>query len=1094
MVGTGINSEQQRKHFHRLLQHAWQHSAFYRDYYGSDGITENDLNEVAVRDLPLLTKKILMENFDRAVTDPRLRKKELEEWADVNTDPAQNYRKDVVVIRTSGTSGFQGLVVYSEAIWRTANAMITKYIRPPPNYPSRSKLAWFVDSHRSWGADVSLAKRISPALFDTLILSLDENWSSTVAKLNTFQPHRLTGYSSVIARLADAALDGRLTISPQDIIVSGDLLTDGMRTKLQEAWKAAITVIYAASESPYIAIMGPEQTNLRVIDELNYLEVIGLDDRLVSIGERGRAVVTNLHNYLLPILRYELGDYVELCNQQVGCAASIQSIQGRENNALPVVLRNGRRGSIHPMVFPIYVSGVEKMQIISQRPDHVRIAYVAKETRDKAISTEFQKILRNFDADGTTFEIHKVAHIPNDPKTGKFALIKLEADAVSLSVDSPSNLSGTGAPYSLATVQRPKSALTLGREDIGESIVARFERAVQIYPNRPAVSTRSTLLAYKELNSVANCLARAIQNLLGEGEEPVALLLENGAPIITAILGVLKAGKLYMPLDPSHPKERLEATLEASQTRLILTNNRGRVKLGDYTGHGLHVLDLDETTANFSLENLAFPASGNTRACILYTSGSTGEPKGVVHSHRNVLHKTSTYTNDLHLCPEDRIALLSPCTFSLSVGFIFGALLNGACLYPVDVKAEGLAHLANWFAQEKITIYNSVPAIFRKFTDTLARGENLPHLRLIHLGGEALTEKDVELVRKYFSSECILLSLWGCSETGTIAQCLVDKTSRFNGDSMLAGSPGSGSEILVLDDEGNALGFNQVGEIAVKSEYLAMEYWRNPVLTRAAFLSDPKGGKQRIYRTGDLGLLRSDGLVEYHGRKDLQIKIRGQKVAVVEIEMALAKHAAIKAAIVTAQENSLGDQYLVAYVMPAQNTMPPTKELQVFLQQRLPEHMVPSIFVVLDSFPLTPNGKLDRKALQEPEKIRRLNISGVPPRTPIEKTLAKIWMEVLSVDRVGIHDDFFDLGGHSLTAMQVVSRAIKKFRLELPLQSLFVSPTVAAMAVLIREHQKKQLVEKLERTLAGVESLSDEESNRILAEETTLTIKRDREG
>jgi amino acid adenylation domain-containing protein len=599
------------------------------------------------------------------------------------------------------------------------------------------------------------------------------------------------------------------------------------------------------------------------------------------------------------------------------------------------------------------------------------------------------------------------------------------------------------APFQCGSPARPFK--DIDKPDMELSVAGCFERRVAIDGDRIALKVKDLALSYAGLNSLANRVARTILERRGEGEEPIALMMDSGAAIVSAILGVLKAGKLYVPLEPSHPQERIQSMLEDAQAGLILANTRYRTLAMEAAATDVQVINVDDLDAGVGSENPNLALSSDALASILYTSGSTGEPKGVVHSHRNILHKTTEYTSALRFGAEDRIALLSPCTFSLSVGFIFGALLNGACLYPVDIRAQGLAQLADWFCQEEITVYNSVPAVFRSFAGTLSRQQTLPKLRLIHLGGEPVTAKDVELYKKYFSPTCVLLHHLGSNETGTIAYSFIDKKTPIHGNTAPAGRSPDGSQILVLDEDGNDLGFNRIGEIAVQSGYLAVGYWRKPELTRAAFL--PAAGDERIYRTGDLGLLRPDGSLEHYGRKDFQVKIRGQRVEVVEIDMALSKHGAVKEAVTLACEDAHGDKCLVSYVVLESGRGVTSKELRTFLQQRLPDYMVPSSIVFLDAIPLNANGKLDRRALPAPALDKDDEAPRhVLPKDRVEHGLVEIWKNLLGVHTVGIHDNFFDIGGHSLLLIQLHAQLQAAFAVDIPMIELFRSPTISAQA------------------------------------------------
>jgi len=584
-------------------------------------------------------------------------------------------------------------------------------------------------------------------------------------------------------------------------------------------------------------------------------------------------------------------------------------------------------------------------------------------------------------------------------------------------------------------------------EEIEQSIPDRFDQIVRSYPSRIAVKSKGQVLTYAALNHGANWVARTILAERGERQEPVALLLEHGAPAVVAMLGVLKAGKFYVPLDPSHPDARTSYILEDTQAGLIVTNSRNLPLARRLARGTAHLINLDELDSSHSPEGPGLPISPDALAYIIYTSGATGQPKGVIQNHRNVLHKAMEYTNSVHVCADDRLALFYSPSTSGAVRDIFSALLNGAALFPFALKEEGLSDLAGWLIREEITIYNSVATVFRHFISTLTGEERFPKLRLVHVGSETIYKRDVELYQTHFSEGCIFVANLGSTEVSPIRQYFADKETRIAGSTVPAGYAVKDTEVLILDEDGREVGPNHIGEIAVRSRYLSQGYWRSPELTRAAFLPDPEGGDKRIYRTGDLGRMLSDGCLEHLGRKDFQVKIRGHRVEVAEIELALLDHLALKEAVVLAREGRPGDAQLVAYVVSAAQPAPTVSELRSFLSERLPDYMVPSTFVLLEALPLTPSGKVDRRVLPAPERARPgLAQAFVAPRTPAEKALAGFYAEALGLGRVGAHDNFFDLGGHSLLASQVMSRVHAAFQVELSVNSLFEAPTVAELA------------------------------------------------
>ena len=633
------------------------------------------------------------------------------------------------------------------------------------------------------------------------------------------------------------------------------------------------------------------------------------------------------------------------------------------------------------------------------------------------------------------------------------------------------------------------------KEEIEQSIPDRFEKIVRLYSHRPAVKTKNHLLTYEAVNQAANRVAHTILRQRGEREEPIALLFEHDAPMIVAILGVLKAGKMCVVLDPSLPRARTAYMLEDSQAALLLTDGKNLVSARELAQDESLLMNIDESDAGLSTENPALSISPDHLAYIVYTSGSTGQPKGVLQNHRNGLHEAMLYANGLHISPEDRLALLYSCSASQGMKIAFGALLNGAALCPYDLKEEGVGNLAAWLVQQEITIYFSIPIVFRQFVGALTGQEKLPRLRLIQLGSDSVTLKEVEEYKKRFSPDTILFVRLGSTETGTLRRCFFNRETPLVEKMVPVGYAIEAMEVSLLDEEGKKVDFNRVGEIAVKSRYLSPGYWRRADVTQAKFLPDPNGGDRRTYLTGDLGRMLPDGCLYHVGRKDFQVEIRGYRIEVGEVEMALLNLPSIKEAVVVAWENQPGDQRLVAYVVFNNCFAPSVGELRSFLKDRLPDYMTPSAFVFLDTLPLNPNGKVDRRALPPPSPARpELNTPFVASRTPIEETIAWIWSEVLSLDQVGIHENFFDLGGHSLAATRVVSRVIKNFHLELPLQSLFQAPTVAAMSAVITERQGKKLGEKeLMRILTELESLTDDEVERLLADELERGHGRDRD-
>ena len=401
-----------------------------------------------------------------------------------------------------------------------------------------------------------------------------------------------------------------------------------------------------------------------------------------------------------------------------------------------------------------------------------------------------------------------------------------------------------------------------------------------------------------------------------------------------------------------------------------------------------------------------------------------------------------------------------------------------------DIKTQGLHGFGDWLRDERISRCHLPPALFQAFADDLKDSNQFPDLRRICLSGSVVTSAASESFRQKIGRTTQLEVAMGCTEVGWATSAIVGNEFVFPDEGNPIGYPFGGKKILILDDEGFEVPQGGIGQIAVRSRYLSPGYWRNPELTRAKFLPDPDGSPERIYLTGDLGLMLPDGSLLHLGRKDFMVKIRGNRVELEGVERKLNEHPLVTDAGVAAWEHGDGEKYLAAYIVAGGKSQPTADQLKSFLSEKLPDYMIPSAIMFLDSLPLT-NGKLDRKALPRPDDKRpTLSTPFVLPQNEVEKSLVEIWEEVLDVRPIGIHDNFFDLGGHSLTATRVVSRVVNQFQLEIPLQSLFESPTVADMAAVITAHQGKALdPQGLITLLNELESLSDEEAQRFVREQ-----------
>lgn len=573
----------------------------------------------------------------------------------------------------------------------------------------------------------------------------------------------------------------------------------------------------------------------------------------------------------------------------------------------------------------------------------------------------------------------------------------------------------------------------------------RFEEMAEAGPGAIAVKARAGRLTYGELDQAANRVAAMLLARQGAGEGRVALLFEHGLDMIPALLGVLKAGKTYVPLDAGYPAERLRAMREDSGADLLLTN-RGNAALASTLAGNAGVV-LIEDAASVAPIPRGVEVDPDSPAYILYTSGSTGRPKGVAQTHANCIHHMRVWIDTLGIGPGDRLSLQSAYSWDSAVQDTFGALLSGAALHPVDVKGDGIQGTLDWMDSEGITVYHSTLPIFRSVARLMAGAPRLGSVRALALGGDPIHCSDVELFQRLFRPGSVLYNCYGATEASSALIDRIGSADSIDFNVMPLGHPVPGTVILLLDAEGSPIEGPEEGEIVLRSRYVAPGYWRDPAAAAGKFEPHPSGDGTVLYRTGDLGRRRPDGRIVLAGRKDFQVKIRGMRVELGEVEGALKRNPAVDDAVVAAREDASGDRYLAAYVVATPGTSPAVGALRAFLASVLPDHAVPSRWVFLDALPLTVNRKIDRLALPAPGTERpRLEVAYIAPDSELEATVAGIWREVLQIGNIGAEDNFFDLGGNSLRLANVNARLLKTLGRTLPMVEMYRLPTVRALA------------------------------------------------
>ncbi len=580
-----------------------------------------------------------------------------------------------------------------------------------------------------------------------------------------------------------------------------------------------------------------------------------------------------------------------------------------------------------------------------------------------------------------------------------------------------------------------------------------FEAQVERTPDAAAVVYEDKHLTYAELNARANQLARHLQMLGVETEVPVALCVEHSLEMIVGLLGILKAGGAYVGLDPAFPKERLAFMLEDSQSPLLLTQ---RHLMQNLPSHAAQVVCLDADWPTVAIQSEDKPEGRvlpENIAHLLYTSGSTGKPKGVIGEHRQLVNYLNGILERLELVPNASFAMHQTLAVDALITMLYPSLTTGGTLHLItSERATDPIALGDYFQQHQIDYFKTAASHMAALTAALRPDRVLPR-RLLILGGEASRTEWVEQLQQ-FAPGCVIVNHYGPTETtcGVATYRVATGATTLFSATLPLSRPLANSFIYLLDSDLNPVPMGVPGELYIGGLGVARGYLQRPGLSAERFIpdlySDETGA--RMYRTGDRAKFLRDGNIEFLGRKDHQIKVRGYRVELDEVQTVLGRHKAVRSAVVVAHGDGAGDNHLVAYFVPEQEPAPTATELRGYLRETLPEYMIPAIVMQLEKLPLTPQGKVDRQALPEPDSLRRdLEKVYCAPRTPTEERLAAIWTEVLRVERVGVNDNFFELGGHSLLATQVVSRMREDFAIELPLRRLFERPTVAGVAEII---------------------------------------------
>ena len=582
-------------------------------------------------------------------------------------------------------------------------------------------------------------------------------------------------------------------------------------------------------------------------------------------------------------------------------------------------------------------------------------------------------------------------------------------------------------------------------DSVEQSIADRFEFIAERFNNKEAIRDENGIITYGELSKNSNVLANEIIRLNAE-QKQIAFFLPNGINQFISIFGILKSGSAYVPLDTTWPSHRIEFAIKDSLAAAVITDNKNYPHVKALCNN-VNIINIDEINFSKNMYTPALRPGPDSIAHILYTSGSTGEPKGVYTSHRNQVHFVKRFSEFIQITPEDRFAYYFSIGFSAHAMPSLGALLNGGTLVMYDLKKEGFPGLADFFNSNGITICLMIPSVIRHFRATMEKGFKFAKLRILLAGGETLYFNDIKQLWPFLKHKTEIINIYASTELYLARAYRIQRDSILKQNIIPIGYPIDGIDIEIVNEDGKEGDINKVGEMVIRSDYAALGYWNNPTLTNRDFLND---GGQITFRSRDLAYKEADGSIVHVGRKDAMVKIRGQRVDLGEIENTLLSNEDIQEVAVVLKEDQQGNKVLVAYYVFSPGKSVKLDEIKNSLIRRLPEYMIPPYIINIDSLPKTESGKTNYRSLPDPHWESIIDNRQIKHASNhVEEQLISIFERHLGIYPIGVSDNIL-LAGHDSLKLFVAFDAVEKdFNITFDIDSFIKTPTIEAFALII---------------------------------------------